>query len=275
MNFSEQVKKVKNEKGITNEKLSSRSGIPFSTINKILSNDAANPKLDVVIAIATALDCPISYLIDGEGEFVNQSLSEEEKSFIRDFRQLDSHGKELVSLVLSKEAERLQLKSDNQAAHSRSEASSAKILLFSDQSASGLAGASFSKTNTAVSDAHSRILPLFDLPVSAGVGVFLDSDNAEPLEIKLTKTTSQADFALRISGDSMEPTFSNGEILLVKSQESVERGELGIFIGDGKGYFKRFMGDCLRSLNPSYEDIPLSRFNSLSCCGKVIGQMPR
>ncbi len=265
MNFSEQVKKVKNEKGITNEKLSSRSGIPFSTINKILSNDAANPKLDVVIAIATALDCPISYLIDGEGEFVNQSLSEEEKSFIRDFRQLDAHGKELVSLVLSKEAERLQAKSDNNAKQAKGEGVSAKILQFSDPVNTGLANA----------DSRSRILPLFDLPVSAGPGVFLDSDNAEPLEIKLTKTTSQADFALRISGDSMEPTFSDGEILLVKSQEYVERGELGIFIGDGKGYFKRFMGDCLRSLNPSYEDIPLSRFGSLSCCGKVIGQLPR
>ena len=270
MNFSEQVKKVKNEKGITNEKLSSRSGIPFSTINKILSNDAANPKLDVVIAIATALDCPISYLIDGEGEFVNESLSEEEKSFIRNFRQLDSHGKELVTLVLSKEAERLQLRSDNNAKPAKAESANAKILHFSDLSNSG-----FSKPNATSADSHSRILPLFDLPVSAGLGVFLDSDSTETLEIKLTKTTSQADFALRISGDSMEPTFSNGEILLVKSQESVDFGELGIFIGDGEGYFKRFMGDCLRSLNPSYEDIPLSRFKTLSCCGKVIGQLPR
>ena len=253
MNFSEQVKKVKNEKGITNERLSSQSGIPFSTINKILSNDAANPKLDVVIAIATALDCPISYLIDGEGEFVNQSLSEEEKSFIKSYRQLDTHGKELVSLVLQKEAERIEGRAEKAAP------AVSKILHLSDSDASS----------------SMRKIPLFDLPVSAGLGVFLDSDSAETLEIKLTKTSGQADFALRISGDSMEPTFSNGEIILVKKQESVERGELGVVIGDGEGYFKRFMGDCLRSLNPSYDDIPLSNFKSLSCCGKVIGQLPR
>ena len=261
MNFSEQVKKVKNEKGITNERLSSRSGIPFSTINKILSNDAANPKLDVVIAIATALDCPISYLIDGDGEFVNQSLSEEEKNFIKSFRQLDSHGKELVSLVLQKEAERVEGRAESEirVKAEKNAPVSSKILHLSDSDGS----------------ASLRNLPLFYLPVSAGLGVFLDSDSAETLEIKLTKTTAQADFALRISGDSMEPTFSNGEIILVKKQESVERGELGVFIGDGEGYFKRFMGDCLRSLNPSYDDIPLSRFKTLSCCGKVIGQLPR
>ena len=263
MNFSEQVKKVKNEKGITNERLSSRSGIPFSTLNKILSNEAANPKLDVVIAIATALDCPISYLIDGEGEFINQSLSEEEKSLIKDFRQLDAHGKELVSLVLAKEAERLTAKADTEIKRSeKTEPVSARILQFSPSA------------ENADTDSSLRTLPLFDLPVSAGLGVFLDGDSAETLEIKLTKTSSQADFALRISGDSMEPTFSNGEIVLVKSQQHLEKGELGIFIGDGEGYFKRFMGDCLHSLNPSYDDIPLSSFKSLTCCGKVIGQLP-
>ena len=83
------------------------------------------------------------------------------------------------------------------------------------------------------------------------------------------------DQIITVTGNSMEPTFSDGEIILVKSQSEVQNGELGIFIGDGEGYFKRFMGDCLRSLNPSYEDIPLSRFRTLSCCGKVIGQLPR
>ena len=267
MNFSEQVKKVKSEKGITNERLSAQSGIPFSTINKILSNEAANPKLDVVIAIATALDCPISYLIDGEGEFINQSLSEEETCLIKNFRQLDAHGKELVSLVLAKEAERLDIRADSENKNNRSEKTepvSTRILQFSP-----------SPDSASAKSAPLRKIPLFDLSVSAGLGVFLDDDSSEALEIKLTKTTAQADFALRISGDSMEPTFSNGEIILVKSQQQVEKGELGVFIGDGESFFKRFMGDCLRSLNPSYDDIPLSSFKSLSCCGKVIGQLPR
>lgn len=267
MNFSEQVKKVKSEKGITNERLSAQSGIPFSTINKILSNEAANPKLDVVIAIAKALDCPISYLIDGEGEFINQSLSEDETGLIKKFRLLDTHGKELVSLVIAKEAERLDARSVSENKNNRTEKSepvSARILPFPSS-----LGAVSAK------DSSLRKIPLFDLPVSAGPGVFLDGDSAETLEIKLTKTTAQADFALRISGDSMEPTFLNGEIILVKAQQQLERGELGVFIGDGKGYFKRFMGDCLRSLNPSYDDIPLSSFSSVSCCGRVIGQLPR
>lgn len=247
MNFSEQVKKVKSEKGITNEKLSARSGIPFSTINKILSNDEANPKLDVVIAIAVALECPISYLIDGEGDFVNQSLSEEERALVCSYRNLDSHGRELVELVLKKEAERLAQKSERP---------TARIISLSD-------------------DVRYRRLPLYDLPVSAGRGFFLDDDSAEELEIKVTKSSALADFALRVSGDSMEPSFRDGDLLLVKKESEIENGELGIFIGDGEGFFKRFMGDCLRSLNPKYKDIPLSGFTSFRCCGRVVGRLPR
>lgn len=249
MNFSEQVKKVKSEKGITNEKLSEKTGIPFSTLNKILSNEAANPKLDVLVSIAKALDCPIGYLIDGEGEFVNQSLSSDEGELVKNYRKLDEHGKALVSLVAEKELERITEKT---------EAAPARILTLGE-----------SKKTTFLT------LPLFDLPVSAGLGSFLDGDSSEELEIKATKISSQADFALRVSGNSMEPNFRDGDILLVKKGEEVGVGELGVFIGDGMGYFKRYMGDCLRSLNPDYKDIPLSYFSRISCYGKVIGQLPR
>ncbi len=249
MNFSEQVKKVKSEKGITNEKLSEKTGIPFSTLNKILSNEAANPKLDVLVSIAKALECPIGYLIDGEGEFVNQSMSVDEGELVKNYRKLDKHGKALVSLVAEKELERVTEKAD---------ATPARILTLNEN-----------KTATFLK------LPLFDLPVSAGLGSFLDGDSAEELEIKATKISSQADFALRVSGNSMEPNFHHGDILLVKRDEEVGIGDFGVFIGDGMGYFKRYMGDCLRSLNPDYKDIPLSYFGRISCYGKVIGQLPR
>ena len=73
----------------------------------------------------------------------------------------------------------------------------------------------------------------------------------------------------------MEPRFKSGDILLVHQQPSVLFGELGIFIADGQGYFKRFMGDRLHSLNPEFPDIPLRRFDDFFCCGKVVGHMKK
>ena len=88
-----------------------------------------------------------------------------------------------------------------------------------------------------------------------------------------TDKTKRADFALRVSGNSMEPRFHDGDILLVEETPDVAIGELGIFICDGEGYFKEYGGDHLRSLNPEYAPIPISDFHSFSCCGSVIGSL--
>ena len=73
----------------------------------------------------------------------------------------------------------------------------------------------------------------------------------------------------------MEPKYRDGDVLLVEECESVEYGELGIFMLDGEGYFKKFGGDRLISLNPEYSDIMLENFEDIACCGKVIGKLKK
>ena len=83
----------------------------------------------------------------------------------------------------------------------------------------------------------------------------------------------EGDFALTISGDSMEPIYHNGDIVLVKQTEAVSVGEVGIFVVDGDGYIKKFGGDRLISLNQAYADIMLNHDSYVRCCGKVIGRV--
>ena len=87
--------------------------------------------------------------------------------------------------------------------------------------------------------------------------------------------TDEADFAIKVYGDSMLPKFTSGDILLVKSASSVDVGEYGIFSVDGDSYVKKFGGDRLISLNPSYSDIMLSEFNKTVCFGKVLGKLKK
>lgn len=119
-----------------------------------------------------------------------------------------------------------------------------------------------------------RVL-LYDLPVSAGTGVFLDDSASTEIFIPDAPRTKEADFALRISGDSMEPKYHSGDVLLVQNCESVEEGELGIFSLDGAGYFKKYGGDRLISLNPAYPPIMLKDFVHAACFGKVVGKLKR
>ncbi len=120
-----------------------------------------------------------------------------------------------------------------------------------------------------------RQIPLYDLPVSAGVGEFLSDNTRTDITIPDSDRTSEADYALRISGDSMEPRYHSGDVLLIQTAESVEEGELGIFVLDGSGYFKKYGGDRLLSLNPHYAPILLKDFTEVSCCGRVVGKLKR
>jgi phage repressor protein C with HTH and peptisase S24 domain len=116
---------------------------------------------------------------------------------------------------------------------------------------------------------------LYDLPVSAGTGVYLDETRAEEINIPDTDKTKDADFALRISGNSMEPRYHDGDVLLIQNCDSVEVGEMGIFILDGSGYFKIFGGDRLSSINSQYNDILLKDFEEIICTGRVIGKLKK
>lgn len=112
-----------------------------------------------------------------------------------------------------------------------------------------------------------------DLPVSAGTGIYLQDDHTEQIRVSANSETLRANYALRVAGDSMKPRFSDGDIVLVQTQPSVEIGEVGIFILNGEAYIKEYGGDCLISLNSKYEDIPISNNDSFYCKGKVFAKL--
>lgn len=112
--------------------------------------------------------------------------------------------------------------------------------------------------------------------VSAGTGFDLNgNDGWETIEIPDSDEARRADFALTIKGNSMEPIYFNGDIVLVKEQPSVDLGEVGIFYIEENGYIKKYGGDRLISLNAEYDDIELSDYDDeqIHCFGKVIGRV--
>jgi SOS-response transcriptional repressor LexA len=111
---------------------------------------------------------------------------------------------------------------------------------------------------------------LFDLPAAAGTGIFMDSDSYEDFEADYA-VPKDADFAVRISGDSMAPRFVDGQIVFVRSQQTIEQGEYGIFGLNGSSYIKKMGDGELISLNRRYHPIPIGEFDSFKVFGKVVG----
>ena len=83
-------------------------------------------------------------------------------------------------------------------------------------------------------------MPVSDLPVSAGTGAFLDEGNFEMVSFPESSIPDGAEFGVRVSGDSMEPVYHDGQIVWVQQCETLRTGEVGVMIYDGQGYIKAY-----------------------------------
>ena len=117
----------------------------------------------------------------------------------------------------------------------------------------------------------SRIIKLFPMPASAGLGNFLE-ENPEADDYETTNP--YCTFAVRIEGNSMEPDVHDGNIVLVKACEVVENARKGIVWYDGKCYCKKIVqgknGIILVSTNPEYKPIPVTSLDNYRLFGEVI-----
>lgn len=265
MDYIERIKKLKSEKKITNDKLSDLTGIPLGTLSKLLAGINDSPKLSNIMAIADALGCSIDYIVSGkEDNDYNYTLSDDEISFVEKLRKLDECGKDIAVFVVNREYSRV-----------CGDAITAPQIIVNKSAISKTSKRPVVIEHQTKASFARRSILLYDMPVSAGTGVYLDDNTAEKINIPDNDKTLTADFALRISGNSMNPKYHDGDILLVENCDSTEIGELGIFILDGCSYFKKYGGDRLISLNPEFADILLKDYQEVACCGKVIGKLKR
>lgn len=267
MDYIKRIKEIKNQRKMTNDELAERTGIAGGTLAKILAGISESPKLCNFVAICEALNCSLDYIMYGiEENRNNYTLSEDEIKVVERFRALDARGQETVRTVMEKEA----AFAVGEKAQATASVKRARIL--TPQPLRERLAAAYGSNDNGFGK---RTLRLFDLPVSAGVGVMLDEESTEEITVSDNARTREADFALRISGNSMEPRYRDGDILLVQSTDTVEFGELGIFILDNCGFFKVFGGDRLYSLNPEYGDILLKDFEDVRVAGRVIGKLKK
>lgn len=112
--------------------------------------------------------------------------------------------------------------------------------------------------------------------VSAGTGEYLDDIKPEPVSIK-GPVPDDYDFAVKVNGNSMEPTFNDGQIILVKKvidDSEVRNNQFVIAEVNGEAYVKKLFidddGIRLISLNQSYKDIYISNFDDFIVRGIVV-----
>ena len=123
--------------------------------------------------------------------------------------------------------------------------------------------------NTLISKLKLIKIPYYDYPASAGTGIPLDADDYTLFEIPEDEALGVS-CAIRVSGDSMENRFFDGDIVLVEEQQSLNFGDIGVFILNGEGYIKKYSREGLESLNKKYPIIRISEEDECKLFGRVI-----
>mgnify|MGYP000798454867 FL=1 len=113
--------------------------------------------------------------------------------------------------------------------------------------------------------------------VSAGTGEWLTDEQHE--EVMVNNEPPAHDFALRVNGDSMTPTFSDGQIIYVNKiydTDEVRNNQFVIAELNGNSYVKKIVfdnnrKDCqLISLNKEYNPINVTKDDDFKIVGLVV-----
>lgn len=100
---------------------------------------------------------------------------------------------------------------------------------------------------------ETKIIPLF--AAAAGAGEPVSQEGFDDYEVE---ADSKAQFAVKISGDSMEPEFHDGDIVLCRRKRP-EIGEVAVIMVNGFLLVKQYITDgvniYLRSLNRARKDL--------------------
>lgn len=122
--------------------------------------------------------------------------------------------------------------------------------------------------------------------VAAGYGAFND-DRDEPMDtVKIPDSAipSHYDYCFKVVGDSMHPTYDDGEFVFVQKTQDVTNGMIAVVDIDDMTFIKKLIFEqdrlCLRSLNDDvdeetgeriYPDFYADDTDNIDVIGKVVG----
>lgn len=252
MSVGSRMKERRESLGMTQVQLAELLGVTKGAIGNY-ETDANSPKASILYKVFEVLKCDANYLFKDEiRERREYTASPHEmEHLVKKYRLLDPYGKEAVDGVLDVESRRCE--ADRQA----KQAKAATLRENREQMEVAEETACF-------------ILPYYLHPSSAGTGEYSDGDEWE--ELTMTKRPPRgASYVIRVHGDSMEPTYYDGDKVFVRAGADVRPGQIGIFIMGREQYIKELGDGVLISHNPDPRYSPRPMAEGTICQGLVLG----
>lgn len=230
MSFGSNLISLREQNGLSRKELAEELDIPYTTLRNY-ETDQREPGHRLLIQLASLFSVSVDELIGNTTppngvKNAPPELSDEAKKIAKDYDGLDRHGRNMTKIVITEEQKRM---AEERRRHETGE----------------------------TEPQSTRIIPLYYTPAAAGMASPAAGEDFDYIEIS-NDAPRNADFAVKIDGDSMEPYIMDGSIVYV-NREPLENGDVGIFYVDGdmlcKQYYKDDAGNVrLLSLNRARHD---------------------
>lgn len=243
------IKEAREMAGFSQKELAEIVGVAPNTFHGYESGKH-DPKSDLLVKIANACHVSVDFLLgihSKESKKKAPAISDGAMQIAKDYDGLDRWGKELVRSVVTQEVERCEYERE-----------------FYDKFEGP--------------EEDDKVINLFDEGAAAGLALGLVGQGSRPYVLGHDDPKG-ASYAIRVSGDSMEPDFPDGSIAFVNHDE-MRDGDIGVFCLDGatiikQWHYDKFMGiTYLFSLNRKRDDadqvITANSGRSLVWQGRVI-----
>jgi phage repressor protein C with HTH and peptisase S24 domain len=246
--------------GLTEKECLISCGINTSFLTDWKSNKIKTPSYDKIVKLSRFLNIDLNQLLLGS----RFEQTEEEKILLKYFNELKPMQKGIIlgkaeAFYESTIAEKAKLNSKQ--IKKRLPAPPQEVIDVIDNT-------DFSKYGVV-----GLYIREYDMPVSAGDGVFLEEVQAEPIFVEPSDEVKHADYVLRIKGDSMKPIYYDGDRVFIQETDAVDVGEVGIFVYEGEAFIKKLGEGELLSFNQKYPPIRIIEHERFYCKGRVLGKV--
>lgn len=251
MDFLQKLDFLMDKYGLNKNSMSVNSGIPYTTIDGWYKKGYDGLKLSTFKKLASYFNTTLDFWIKDDvsdpnyGKTYGFEVKPPEMEHIKKYRLLDPLGKEAVDGVLDVEHRRyledLKRKKENHSTEESEEVGAESVLYY---------------------------FPMYDTPMSAGTGQA--AGQGYPDNVRLVKEPPHgASYIAPVCGNSMEPTYQDGDLLFIRAASEIEPKQVGVFLMNGQQWVKELGDGVLISHNSEYDPIPFEE--GIQCQGLVLG----
>ena len=269
------IKELRLKRKLSMRQVAKDLDIPYTTYISY-EKETHEPNSEILIRIADYFNCSIDYLIGRSDQEVDDSVLDKVAMIDQDILETSGNIYQAQKIQKNRDSKKgIEELFGETVTHQEIEhiVKYRSLDEYGKKAVTDLLDTEYERCSSEIDVTDLTIeLPMPELPASAGIGTWLEDGYNTPVTVRKTKEAERANVVIKVSGDSMEPLYTDGDRVLVKIQPDVELGEIGIFIVDGEGFIKKKGERELISVNPEYDNIPVGEFTEYRCFGKVLGK---